>query len=83
MAHLLDDEYLKPFENAIRGRAQRAEERAQELTQGKCSLADWANAHNYYGLHKERIVRMGLPRMGAACDPDVACRRLQRLEDRS
>ena len=54
MAHLLDDGYLKPFEAAIRGRAQRAADRAQELTQGKCSLADWANAHNYYGLHKEK-----------------------------
>ena len=52
MAHLLDDEYLKPFETAIRGRARRALDRAQSLTQGKCSLAEWANAHNYYGLHK-------------------------------
>ena len=52
MAHLLDDEFLKPYEAAIRGRAQRAADRARELTQGKCSLADWANAHNYYGLHK-------------------------------
>ena len=49
---LLDDPYLRPFEAAIRGRAKRASDRAQELTQGKCSLADWANAHNYYGLHK-------------------------------
>ena len=53
MAHLLDDGYLKPFEAAIRGRAQRAADRANELTQGKCSLSDWANAHNYYGLHRE------------------------------
>ena len=57
MPHLLDDGYLKPFEAAIRGRAQRAADRMQELTQGKCSLADWANAHNYYGLHKEPIIR--------------------------
>ena len=49
---LLDDPYLRPFEAAIRGRAKRASDRAQELTQGKCSLANWANAHNYYGLHK-------------------------------
>ena len=52
MARLLDDEYLKPFEAAIRGRAQHAFDRANELTQGKTSLSDWANAHNYYGLHK-------------------------------
>ena len=52
MTHLLDDEYLKPFETAIRGRSQHAFDRANELTQGKSTLADWANAHNYYGLHK-------------------------------
>ena len=55
MAHLLDDEYLKPFENAVRGRARRAEDRVRELTQGKCPLADWANAHNYFGLRKEKV----------------------------
>ena len=44
MAHLLDDPYLKPFENAIRGRAANAYRRAGELTLGK-SLADWAQAH--------------------------------------
>ena len=55
MARLLDDGYLKPYEAAIRGRAQRAADRADELTQGKRSLADWANAHNYYGLHKVKV----------------------------
>ena len=54
MAHLLDDGYLKPFEFAIRGRAQRAADRAKELTEGKVSLADWANAHNYFGLHRDQ-----------------------------
>ena len=54
MAHLLDDGYLKPYEAAIRGRAQRAADRMRELTQGKCSLSDWANAHNYYGLHRDQ-----------------------------
>ena len=52
---LLDDPYLKPFEDAIRGRARRAADRAAELTAGKCSLADWANAHNYYGLRKVKV----------------------------
>ncbi|MGN0832645.1 MAG: alpha amylase C-terminal domain-containing protein [Kiritimatiellia bacterium] len=52
MAHLLDDEYLKPYEAAVRGRAQRAFARAEELTQGACSLADWANAHHYFGLRR-------------------------------
>ena len=51
MAHLLDDEYLKPYEGAIRGRARRATDLADRLTERKTSLADWANAHGYYGLH--------------------------------
>ena len=50
-ARLLDDGYLKPFEDAIRGRARHAFDRADQLTQGKCSLAEWASAHDYYGLH--------------------------------
>ena len=52
MTHLLDDAYLRPYETAIRGRAANAARRAQELTGGE-SLADWANAHHYFGLHKE------------------------------
>ena len=55
MAQLLDDEYLKPYETAIRGRAQRAADRMAELTGGKQSLSDWANAHNYYGLRKVKV----------------------------
>ena len=54
MARLLDDPYLKPFEAAIRGRSQHAYARACELTAGKCSLADWAAAHEYYGLHRTK-----------------------------
>ena len=49
---LLDDPYLKPFERAIRGRSQRAFDRANELTCGKSTLCDWANAHRYFGLHR-------------------------------
>jgi len=52
MARLLDDPYLKPFEAAVRGRSKRAFDRAEELTQGRCSLSDWANAHHYFGLHR-------------------------------
>ena len=54
MAQLLDDAYLKPFEAAVRGRARHAFDRANELTLGKCSLSDWANAHEYYGLHRTK-----------------------------
>ena len=53
MANLLDDPYLKPYEAAIRGRSRRAFDRAAELTRGRVSLADWANAHHYYGLHRD------------------------------
>ena len=53
MARLLDDPYLKPFEAAVRGRSQRAFDRARELTECKCSLGDWANAHHYFGLHRD------------------------------
>ena len=52
MAHLLDDVYLRPYETAIRGRAKRAADRLRDLTQGRRSLSDWANAHRYFGLHK-------------------------------
>ena len=63
MAHLLDDQLLKPYEMAIRGRARRATDRALELTQGKTSLADWANAHNYFGLHKVQVkAKRGAPK---------------------
>ena len=54
MARLLDDAYLKPFEKAIRGRAEHARARAEELTQGRTSLAEWANAHAFYGLHRTK-----------------------------
>ena len=53
MTRLLDDEFLKPYEAAIRGRARRAFDRAAELTQGAMSLGEWANAHNYFGLHRD------------------------------
>jgi len=51
MVHLLDDGYLKPYAEAVKGRAQHAFALADRLTEGKTSLADWANAHEYYGLH--------------------------------
>ena len=53
MPKLLDDVYLKPFENAIRGRSENAFRRARELTCGK-SLSEWASAHEFYGLHRTK-----------------------------
>ncbi len=52
MAHLLDDPYLAPYQAAIRGRAARARALAKRLTGGKGRLADWASAHEFYGLHR-------------------------------
>jgi len=52
VSHLLDDPYLAPYAEAIRGRAEHARSRAEELTGGKLSLADWASAHEYFGLHR-------------------------------
>ncbi len=49
--HLLDDPYLAPYADAIRGRAAHADARARELAP-EGSLSDWASAHEYYGLHR-------------------------------
>ena len=53
MPRLLDDAYLKPYELAIRGRAAHAASRARELA-GARPLAEWADAHEYFGLHRVR-----------------------------
>ena len=53
MARLTDDGYLKPYMAAIRGRSERAFARALDLTQGRLTLAQWASAHEYYGLHRD------------------------------
>ncbi len=50
--HLLDDSYLAPYEGAIRGRAAHAFARARELSGDAQTLAQWASAHEYYGLHR-------------------------------
>ena len=54
MASLLDDEYLKPYEGAVKGRSQHAYDRAMQLTMGRQSLSDWAQAHEFYGLHRTK-----------------------------
>ncbi len=48
---LQNDDYLMPFKDAILGRHQRAFDKEKELTGGG-RLSDFANAHEYYGLHK-------------------------------
>ncbi len=87
--HLTDDPYLKPYEAAIRGRSRHAFDRADELTCDKGSLADWASAHLYFGLHREQrewVFRERAPNATAMwlvgefndwkINPDFECRRL-------
>ena len=50
LALIKDDPWLKPYEEAITGRYNDMVSKEQELTGGG-SLTDFANAHNYYGLH--------------------------------
>ncbi|MBQ7689952.1 MAG: alpha amylase C-terminal domain-containing protein [Muribaculaceae bacterium] len=52
LAIVRDDPWLEPFEAAIDGRHQDAVRKLDELTGGTGRLADFANAHHYYGLHR-------------------------------
>ena len=52
-AHLLDDPYLDPYREIIQRRAAKASQRAAALAEGPGSLAEFACAHEYYGLHKK------------------------------
>ena len=48
-----NDSYLEPFEEAIKGRHEHALWKLGCLTRNsKTKLSDFANGHNYYGLHK-------------------------------
>ena len=48
-----NDAYLEPYEEAIRGRHDHALWKLNQLTKnGKKTLSDFANGHEYYGLHK-------------------------------
>lgn len=47
------DAYLEPYEQAIRGRHDHAQWKIDQYTDnGRRPLADFANGHEYYGLHK-------------------------------
>ncbi len=51
--HLLDDPWLKPYQQAIEHRTTHTSHRLQQLTAGtQGSLPEFACAHEYYGLHK-------------------------------
>lgn len=48
-----NDPWLEPYSDAITGRHNDAVNKERELTGGgKMSLDDFANAHNYFGLHR-------------------------------
>ena len=47
-----DDPWLEPFADAINGRHQDFLNKEKELTAGLKSLDEFANAYNYYGLHR-------------------------------
>lgn len=47
-----NDSYLEPFASTIAERLKAAEEKEKELLQG-ISLSDFAQGHNWYGLHRE------------------------------
>ncbi len=49
-----DDPWLEPYAPAIEGRHEDAARKIQELTGGKGTLDDFANAYNYYGLHRDK-----------------------------
>jgi len=46
-----NDPYLKPFQETIAYRIEKAKNKEKELKKTK-KLSDFANAHKYYGLHK-------------------------------
>lgn len=50
-SELFADTFLEPFQPVIERRADMARTMEQRLTEGKCSLLDFANAHEYFGLH--------------------------------
>jgi len=52
---LRNDPWLEPFETAITGRHEDVKKKLADITSGtNGSLVDFANAYQYYGLHKEK-----------------------------
>jgi len=48
------DPYLAPYLSCLAERRRRADELERRLTVGTRSLADFASAHEYYGLHRRK-----------------------------
>lgn len=49
-----NDPWLEPFAPAIEGRFHDAQRKEADLTQQTKNLSDFANAHQYFGLHRRR-----------------------------
>lgn len=49
---LRNDPWLEPFANAIEGRHNDVLRKLKEITGGSVSLSDFANAHQYFGMHR-------------------------------
>jgi 1,4-alpha-glucan branching enzyme len=61
---LSDDPYLAPYLPVLRRRAERTEARGRQLAQAPGSLAEFACAHEFYGLHRRgdrRVFREWAP----------------------
>ena len=54
LAILKNDPWLEPFSDAIIGRHNDAINKETEITSDCGSLVDFANAHQYFGLHKDK-----------------------------
>ena len=52
LAIIKNDPWLEPYAAAIEGRHQDAINKEKELTAGSGSLKAFANAYNYFGLHR-------------------------------
>ncbi|MDD5705669.1 MAG: alpha-amylase family glycosyl hydrolase, partial [Kiritimatiellae bacterium] len=52
LTRLLDDPYLAPYLGVLKRRTELAERRARQLAEAPGSLAEFACAHEYYGLHR-------------------------------
>lgn len=50
---LKNDPWLEPYADAITGRHEDAVRREKELTRGCRNLVEFANAHNYFGMHRD------------------------------
>jgi len=51
---LKNDAYLQPYAPAIEGRHNQVKDKLKEITGGSDNLVDFANAHQYFGLHRQK-----------------------------